>query len=177
MKRRKKVMTLRQSLGAVTEFLSICWNNNTSMTTEGCLDHSEHIFAVQQALLTSKVTTADGDDLSEILDQVSEDHQRRALYFALASRVAGGESMRKLLREIDFNTSLDLVGWQLPATAREEEDDPSAEAYAEQLEDVGWMLVRAGIITEKEVKRQGVRFAVRDRFEPLPTVAKKGALR
>ncbi len=40
--------------------------------------------------------------------------------------------------------------------------------YAEQLSDVGKILVRAKVITAAEVKRQGVRFAVSDHFEPRP---------
>lgn len=47
--------------------------------------------------------------------------------------------------------------------------DPYVEQLAvEQLIDVGEMLIRAKIITRKEVQRQGVRFAVRDALEPLP---------
>jgi len=36
----------------------------------------------------------------------------------------------------------------------------------EQLEDIGNMLVRARIITKAAVRKSGVRFAVRHRFEP-----------
>lgn len=44
-----------------------------------------------------------------------------------------------------------------------------ATAYAEQLDEVGKILVRAGFITEKDIGRHGVQFAVRNRFEPVPT--------
>lgn len=37
-------------------------------------------------------------------------------------------------------------------------------AYGEQLDDIGRMLVQAGILTAREVRRQGVRFALRDRL-------------
>jgi hypothetical protein len=41
------------------------------------------------------------------------------------------------------------------------------ESYAEQLKEIGKILVRAGVLAQEEIERQGVRFAVRDRFEPL----------
>jgi len=44
-------------------------------------------------------------------------------------------------------------------------------SYAEQFDDIGRMLVRAKIITAREVRRQGVRFALRDRLEPPRTHA------
>jgi len=40
------------------------------------------------------------------------------------------------------------------------------DAYGEQLVAIADMLVRAGVLTQKEVGRQGVRFAIRDKFEP-----------
>jgi hypothetical protein len=40
-----------------------------------------------------------------------------------------------------------------------------AEAYGEQLDDIGQMLVQAGILTAGAVQRQGVRFALRDQLE------------
>ena len=46
-------------------------------------------------------------------------------------------------------------------------------AYADQLDEVGQILVRAGILTDREIGRQGVQFALRDHFEPLKPVAKK----
>jgi len=49
------------------------------------------------------------------------------------------------------------------------------ESYAEQLTEIGKILIRAGILTQDEVERQGVRFAVRDRFEPR-TGAKSKAI-
>jgi hypothetical protein len=39
------------------------------------------------------------------------------------------------------------------------------EAYGEQLDDIARMLVKAGILTARAVRRQGVRFALRDRLE------------
>jgi len=39
-------------------------------------------------------------------------------------------------------------------------------AYAEQLDAIGEILVRAKVITRREIHRQGVRFAIRDKFEP-----------
>jgi hypothetical protein len=39
-----------------------------------------------------------------------------------------------------------------------------AEAYGEQLDAIGQMLVGAGILTKIDVNRQGVRFALRDRL-------------
>jgi hypothetical protein len=39
-----------------------------------------------------------------------------------------------------------------------------AEAYGEQLDAIGRMLVGAGILTKIDVNRQGVRFALRDRL-------------
>lgn len=39
-------------------------------------------------------------------------------------------------------------------------------AYADQIRDIGRMLVRAGILTAREIRRQGVRYAVSDRLEP-----------
>jgi hypothetical protein len=43
-------------------------------------------------------------------------------------------------------------------------------AYAEQLDEVGRMLVRAKILTAQEIRRQGVQFALRDRLEPQRTM-------
>ena len=48
-----------------------------------------------------------------------------------------------------------------------------AHAYGEQLQEIGEILVRAGVLTEAEIRRQGVRFAVSDRFEPLPAPSAK----
>lgn len=44
-----------------------------------------------------------------------------------------------------------------------------AEAYGEQIDDIGRMLVQAGILKAREVRRQGVRFALRDRLQRQPT--------
>lgn len=48
------------------------------------------------------------------------------------------------------------------------------DAYGEQLDDIGRILVRAGVLTEREIRRQGVRFAVRDRFEPCKPRKRRG---
>ena len=40
-----------------------------------------------------------------------------------------------------------------------------AETYAEQLDDIGKVLAKAGIITMASIRCHGVRFAVRRRFE------------
>jgi hypothetical protein len=50
-------------------------------------------------------------------------------------------------------------------------------AYGEQLDDIGRMLVKAGILTASAVRRQGVRFALRDRLESqTATTYFRGAL-
>lgn len=41
-----------------------------------------------------------------------------------------------------------------------------AHAYAEQIDDIGQILVRAKVITEADIARDGVRFAVRNAFDP-----------
>ena len=41
------------------------------------------------------------------------------------------------------------------------------QAYERQLHGIGEILVRAKILKSKEIRRQGVMFAVRDRFEPM----------
>ncbi len=46
-------------------------------------------------------------------------------------------------------------------------------AYAEQLDAIGDILVQAKVITRQEIRRQGVRFAIRDKFEPLRRGTKK----
>lgn len=47
------------------------------------------------------------------------------------------------------------------------------EAYERQLDEVGQILVRAGVLQQSEIDRQGVRFAVRDRFEPRSSFERK----
>lgn len=42
------------------------------------------------------------------------------------------------------------------------------EGYAEQLEEVGDILIREGILTAEEVARDGIRFALEHKFEPEP---------
>lgn len=44
-----------------------------------------------------------------------------------------------------------------------------AKAYREQIDDIGRMLVQAGIVTASAIKRQGVRFALRDWLEAQTT--------
>jgi hypothetical protein len=39
-------------------------------------------------------------------------------------------------------------------------------AYAEQLDMIGRILIRAKLLTRRDVHRDGVAFAVRNRFEP-----------
>lgn len=41
-------------------------------------------------------------------------------------------------------------------------------ALEQQLDDVGRFLVQSKLITTREIQRHGVRFAVRNRLEPLP---------
>lgn len=47
------------------------------------------------------------------------------------------------------------------------------EGYAEQLEEVKDILIREGILTAEEVARDGVRFALKRKFEPEPKRAEK----
>ena len=46
-------------------------------------------------------------------------------------------------------------------------------AYAEQLDMIGRILVRAKILTRRDIQRDGVAFAVRNRFEPTAKHQKK----
>jgi hypothetical protein len=41
-----------------------------------------------------------------------------------------------------------------------------AQTYADQLDEIGQMMVRLGLLTKSEIRRHGVRFALRERFEP-----------
>ncbi len=47
------------------------------------------------------------------------------------------------------------------------------EGYAEQLEEVKDILIREGILTAEEVARDGVRFALKHKFEPEPAREEK----
>jgi len=60
---------------------------------------------------------------------------------------------------------------------RLDEAELTRDNYGEQLDAIGHMLVRAGVLTQQEVERQGVRFAVRDKFEPPQRAAAKRATR
>jgi hypothetical protein len=48
-----------------------------------------------------------------------------------------------------------------------------AHAYAEQLDAIGDILVRAKVITRRDIRRQGVQFAIRDKFAPPARAAKR----
>jgi len=39
-------------------------------------------------------------------------------------------------------------------------------AYAQQLDMIGKILIRAKLLTRRDIQRDGVAFAVRNRFEP-----------
>ncbi len=47
------------------------------------------------------------------------------------------------------------------------------EGYAEQLKEVKDILIREGILTAEEVARDGVRFALKHKFDPEPKRAEK----
>jgi hypothetical protein len=46
-------------------------------------------------------------------------------------------------------------------------------AYAQQLDMIGDILVRAELITRRDIQRDGVAFAVRNRFEPKKITARR----
>jgi hypothetical protein len=49
---------------------------------------------------------------------------------------------------------------------RSDADKVLRQAYAQQLDMIGEILIRAKLITRRDIKRDGVAFAVRNRFEP-----------
>jgi hypothetical protein len=71
------------------------------------------------------------------------------------------------------------VIWHRAYMMGRDEGERLAQGYLEQLIDVGAFLLRAGVITEAQVQKHGVRNAVALRFEPTrkPRKARKPAAR
>mgnify|MGYP006969363259 CR=1 FL=1 len=74
---------------------------------------------------------------------------------AWARSLGKGEKVSEAMEAID----------ELVCSWAETKNDSLAQQYRRQLEEIGQVLVRAGIITQDDVDRDGVRFAVRRRFE------------
>jgi len=66
-----------------------------------------------------------------------------------------------------FRVRLKLEGPKIRAEYRLYEAECSwARTYAEQLEEIGLLLIRAKILTRRAIARDGVRFALANKFEP-----------
>lgn len=52
-------------------------------------------------------------------------------------------------------------------------DKALRQAYAQQLDLIGQVLVRAKLLTRRDIRRDGVAFAVQNRFEPTSKYQKK----
>ena len=92
-----------------------------------------------------------------------------------------GKNMAKKIRRVERVVSLqthpmdhienmisilDRMEDRIQQMIKAERNDGRLRGYIEQIDDIGKILVRAKILTRKEIARQGVRFALRDRFEP-----------
>ncbi len=64
------------------------------------------------------------------------------------------------------------VVWHRAYVKGLEDGESLAAGYLEQLINVGTILVRAGIVTEEQIGKHGLRFALRERFESKPKARK-----